>query len=195
MATSLILKTAAPILASIALEHFQLRWIFASLYQSSSIVPGISRIYGLVIAVNVISTAVVLLILGTKVGQSRNKFIEKANKDGDKDAEDRFSYPKMYAEGFSKHAKQFNCIQRSHQHALETYTQFVALSLVSGLLYPLVTTIAGALWVYARLQWALGYQSGEPKKRYEHWSAYGIWTSLLIVLFGSITSAVLIIIK
>ena len=31
------------------------------------------------------------------------------------DAEDRYSYPKLYAEGFSPLAKHFNCHQRAHQ--------------------------------------------------------------------------------
>ena len=37
------------------------------------------------------------------------KYIEKAKAAGDKDAEARFSLPKLYAEGFSQEALEFNC--------------------------------------------------------------------------------------
>jgi hypothetical protein len=98
----------------------------------------------------------------------------------------------MYAEGFSQTAKDFNCIQRSHQQgephclvhffksfsffffffflacvallihlcvsssALETFPSFVALSLVGGLRFPILTAAGGLLWCVARLKWAEG---------------------------------------
>jgi len=34
--------------------------------------------------------------------------MEAAKKKGDKDAESRYSLPKLYAEGFSQEAKEFN---------------------------------------------------------------------------------------
>jgi hypothetical protein len=43
----------------------------------------------------------VLIGLGSAVDKARSAAIEKAAKDGDKDAEARCSYPKIYAEGFS----------------------------------------------------------------------------------------------
>ena len=98
----------------------------------------------------------------------------QALKDGDTDAEARFSYPKMYAEGFSEHATSFNCVQRGHQQALESYPMFLALSLVGGIQYPLTCAAGGALWNYARFKWAEGYATGDPSQRYSHWASKGV---------------------
>ena len=156
------------------------------LQKESSVVPALPKAFGITIITNVVWTSVTLIILGTKVGQARSACKDKALKDGDKDAESRFSYPKLYAEGFSEIAQKFNCIQRGHQQALETYPSFIALSLVTALYFPITASIAGVIWNYARLNWADGYATGDPQKRYTHWSARGIWVSLIVVLFGSL---------
>ena len=119
----------------------------------------------------------VQIVLGFSVGGARSKFVEKASKDGDTDAESRFSYPKMYAEGFSDHARSFNCVQRSHQHTLETYPMVLAFSIIGGLSQPVTTALAGLLWIYARHKWSRGYATGDPKNRYEKSDGWGrhIW--------------------
>ena len=190
MATSFILKTIAPVGAVFAFEHYFLHDNFPYLYHSSTHFTFLPRCYSFVIVVNVIITSFVLIALGFKVGAARGTFKDKAAKEGDKDAEDRYSYPKMYAEGFTSLAKKFNCVQRGHQQALETYTQFVVLSLVGGVSFPLSVSLAGALWVVARLKWAEGYASGEPSKRYDAAVSRGIWSSLIMVLFASVGTAV-----
>ena len=81
---------------------------------------------------------------------------EKAKKAGDPDAEERFSLPKLYAEGFSIEAKEFNCHQRAHQQAIETYANFVVCSLIGGVRQPLLTSLAGILYIVARVKWAQG---------------------------------------
>lgn len=43
---------------------------------------------------------------------------------------------------------------------------------------------------FCELQWAEGYATGEPGKRYEHWSSRGIWTGLLIQLAAATATAV-----
>ena len=92
------------------------------------------------------------MVLGFKVSAARKLIKDKAEKNGDLDAEGRYSYPKMYAEGFSNEAKEFNCVQRSHQQALETYPQYLALSLIGGLRFPISSTVCGILWNLARYQ-------------------------------------------
>lgn len=189
---SFALKTIVPIAGALAAEHFVLRDKFAQIYAASSAFPALQlpRAYGAVILVNLVFSGLLLVYLGIKVGGARTSFKEKALKDGDKDAEARFSYPKMQAEGFSEHAKLFNCVQRGHQHALETYTQFIILSTVGGFRYPVSTVVAGLLWMFARIKWAEGYKTGEPSKRYQSWVAYGIWSSLILLMAAAVGTAV-----
>ena len=68
----------------------------------------------------------------------------------------------MYADSSTKEGRAFNCVQRGHQQALETYPQFLALSLIGGVQHPLLTTAAGAAWIAARLQWAKDYAEHGP---------------------------------
>ena len=150
------------------------------------------RGFGLVILINVFGTAFFTVVLGFAVGSARSKHIAAATKDGDKDAEARYSYPKMYAEGFTDHARSFNCVQRSHQHTLETYPHVLALSLIGGLSQPVTTALAGALWIVARHKWARGYQTGDPKNRYERSDGWGrhIWTALLALCVTCVVTGV-----
>jgi glutathione S-transferase len=188
-----IAKTIVPVAGLIAAEHYVLRDKLPHLYGVSkafSATLGLPRAYSAVLVVNLIASSFLLIFLGTRVGAARTAFKEKALKDGDKDAEDRYSYPKMYAEGFSQNAKLFNCVQRGHQQALETYAQFLALSLVGGYEYPITTTVAGILWFAARLLWAEGYKTGDPSKRYQSWVAGGVWTSLILVMTTTLCTAV-----
>ena len=92
----------------------------------------------------------------------------------------------MYAEGFSKLSKYFNCVQRGHQQALETFPQYLILSLIGGYHYPIVSTAAGILWSFARWKWAEGYATGNPSERYSKFLSTGIWTSLAILIVASI---------
>lgn len=177
-------------LAALYYEEFFLRSQYKSLYTSASDSPlMVPKFGGLIILVNIVLSGLLLTYLGFRVGSARKRFIAKATKDGEEKAEERFSYPNMYAEGNTTNAKLFNCIQRGHQQALETYTQFIALSLASGLRFPIVTALSGLLWCFARLKWADGYASGEPSQRYEHWASKGIWVSLISLLLGSIATS------
>lgn len=189
IAVSLFLGVAA-----FVVEYFYLRPNLTYFYSGSPQLPIIPRAYGLLFFVNIVMTSFILLYLGFQVSAARAKYREKAVKDGEPDAEDRFNYPKLYAEGFTINAKLFNCVQRGHQQALETYSSFVALSLVSGLFFPFVSTFSGIIWCVARIFWAKGYASGEPKNRYESVFSYGIWTSFLIVLIGAAVSSVLLLV-
>jgi len=114
----------------------------------------VSNLYGGVVLVNVVGTSLMMLHLGTIPGMSRQAFIEKAKQAGDKDAEARYSFPKLYAEGFSPEARDFNCRQRAHQHALETYANFVACSIIGGIRQPMTTCLAGVVYIIARIKWA-----------------------------------------
>ena len=167
----------------------------AALYAERSVLPSLldgitqpaalkhvlahPRSIGFVLIVNVFISGFFMIGLGMKVGKARALYREKAKKDGEKDAEARYSLPNMYVDGNTPHAKKFNCVQRGHQQALETYPQFLALSLCGGQSFPLMTTLCGILWIYARAKWAEGYAVGDPDSRYQHWASKGIWVSLL----------------
>eukprot|EP01038_Epipyxis_sp_PR26KG_P004788 gene4788-6715_t len=192
MALSFVVKAIIPIIGSLVVEETVLKPRFSNVYtftSKDSMHIGIPKAFATVILFNIIISSATLIIIGFNVGGARKKMIEKATKDGDQDAEARFSYPKLYAEGFSSHAKQFNCIQRAHQQAFETYTQFVALSLVGGVYFPVTVSIGGIIWNYSRFKWAEGYSTGDPSNRYQHWASFGIWLSFLFTFFAAIGSA------
>jgi len=55
------------------------------------------------------------IVTHTLAGGARKKYMEAAKKKGDKDAESRYSLPKLYAEGFSQEAKEFNWCCIAHK--------------------------------------------------------------------------------
>jgi len=149
------------------------------------------RLYGLVILSNVVLSTIVMLMLGFQSGWKRKEFAEKAKKDGDEHAEERFSYPKLYAEGFGKLSNDFNCVIRGHQNALETYPSFVGLSLVGGLGHPVLVALCGIVWSIARTKYASGYGTGTAINRYKASGGWGkhVWTTLLIILAASVSTS------
>lgn len=151
------------------------------MFYEKSGVGQLPRMYG-VIAFSVIGSAFTLLGLGFNVAAARTKAIEMAKKEGDEKAEERFSYPVLYAEGLTPITKQFNCVQRSHQHAFESYTQMVAMTILGGIRFPLASGATLLMWCFCRGKWAEGYanEEGDASKRYDHWASFGIWYSLIM---------------
>lgn len=187
----LIVRVFLPVVGTVLAEVYFLPEKLPMLYAASSVIPFLSKAYGLVILFNVVFSTIVMIILGAKVSGARKSCMEKAKKEeDDKFAEERFSYPKLYAEGFSKSAKLFNCIQRGHQQALETYASFVVMSLVGGIKFPLTSAFGGFIWLIARFAWADGYATGEPNQRYSAFTAIGVWTSLVMVLVAAIGTSI-----
>eukprot|EP00756_Hemistasia_phaeocysticola_P009953 Hpha_TRINITY_DN14973_c1_g11::TRINITY_DN14973_c1_g11_i1::g.144683::m.144683/K00799/GST, gst; glutathione S-transferase len=159
-----------------ALEEKLVKPAFPQLYEKS--VLGLPKLYGGVIVANVIVTTFTLMKLGFKVGKAR--------------AEYKVDLPKMYAEGNDDNARKFNCVQRGHQQALETYTSFLALGLIAGIRHPLTALLNGLFWAYARVKWAEGYATGDPKARYDSFFSTGIWYSFLALMSASTSTALLI---
>ena len=77
--------------------------------------PSIPKAYGFVILVNVIGASFMLVTLSFKVGAARKEY--------------KIDLPTMYATGKDKKSVTFNCIQRGHQQALETFSTVLACSL------------------------------------------------------------------
>ncbi|EME29607.1 glutathione S-transferase [Galdieria sulphuraria] len=107
----------------------------------------VPREYGYVILV-VVFFIFILVWKEIKVGQARKRFNVK--------------YPTMYE---NKEDSHFNCYQRAHQNTLEKTPTFLVLMLLGGLYAPIFSSISGLIWCFGRIQYALGYYSGDPKKR------------------------------
>lgn len=118
---------------------------------------------------------------GFYVGGERSKFIEKAKKDGEKDVEARFSLPNLYVEGNTPNAKAFNCVQRSHQQALETITQMATFTAIAAAVFPVSAAANMGLWWYSRVVWSTSYarSNGDPSKRYEHPLAFLVMATVV----------------
>jgi len=116
--------------------------------------------YGYVILV-AISSVFLLIWQGVQVGKMRKKL--------------KVEYPTMY----SADSPLFNCYQRAHQNTLENYTQFLLLLGIGGLEMPILSAIAGLVWIAGRVSYSKGYYTGDPKNRSRGAFAYiGLLTLL-----------------
>ncbi|KAI8337420.1 hypothetical protein BC941DRAFT_425227 [Chlamydoabsidia padenii] len=115
--------------------------------------------YGYVLAVSAVS-ALQLAWLAAGVGAARKKA--------------GVPYPYVYAEksevektdGEKDKAKHlFNCAQRAHQNTLEYFPVFNTLLLIGGISHPEISAGAGAVYLVGRIAYAIGYKTGEVKKR------------------------------
>ncbi|CAG8495428.1 9470_t:CDS:2 [Funneliformis caledonium] len=115
--------------------------------------------------------------LGVKVGRARKNA--------------GIPYPHVYAtkEECEKDEKNmlFNCYQRAHQNTLEVYPGFLLLLLAGGIKYPVISSVAGGIWILGRLFFAWGYYSGNPKNRLR--GAFG-YLGLFTLLGTSIATGV-----
>lgn len=106
MATSIIAKTVAASVAACATEMI----VGQKLGLLAVISPlGVPAAFCGVIGANVVASTMTLLALGFKVGAARQ--------------ECGIELPTMYATGTDEKSVKFNCVQRGHQQALETYTR------------------------------------------------------------------------
>eukprot|EP00548_Thalassiothrix_antarctica_P002497 CAMPEP_0194147196 /NCGR_PEP_ID=MMETSP0152-20130528/22581_1 /TAXON_ID=1049557 /ORGANISM="Thalassiothrix antarctica, Strain L6-D1" /LENGTH=193 /DNA_ID=CAMNT_0038847907 /DNA_START=58 /DNA_END=636 /DNA_ORIENTATION=+ len=154
-------------------------------------VNNITRSYGILLLILSVC-AFWTILCGTSIGKAREKYMELAKKDGEKDPELRYALPNLYVEGNTVHARAFNCVQRSHQQILETLPQYLLFSAIAGISFPLTTSASCLLWLYARIVWAKGYQKseGDIKKRYDHPISKHIWTTLIAVFFMALMTCV-----
>ena len=120
------------------------------------------------------------------VGQSRSKYMKLAEEDGEKEVEERYGLPNLYAQGTSKHAKAFNCIQRSHQHILETFPYLCTISLVGAVHYPITAAAATFAYALGRYSTSSAYANsdGDASKRYSSpfstFMYYGILANMVV---------------
>lgn len=138
-----------------------------------------------------IGTGFWVMIYGFQIGSSRSKIIEDAKKDGEQDVEERYNLPNLYAQGTSQHVKKFNCMQRSHQHILETFTQLCVAGLTAAVHFPIASAFTTLLYAIGRFQLSNGYAQadGDASKRYNSKFSKCTWYGLVSTIALGLISA------
>jgi len=141
---------------------------------------GLSSLYGWTPLI-LIGTGFWTFAHGMKVGAARKKYQELAKKDGETDVEERYALPNLYAQGTSKHARAFNCVQRSHQHIFETLNQVILTGLIGAVNFPISTAVSTLVYAIGRYSLSNAYADaeGDPSKRYSHPLARYMWFGFL----------------
>lgn len=138
-----------------------------------------------------IGTGFWVTIHGFEVGKARTKYSDLAKKDGEKEVDERYGLPNLYAQGTSKHAKAFNCVQRSHQHIYESLPQVCVAALVSCYTYPITSAVLTTIYAVGRYSLSTGYAAaeGDASKRYSSPLAFGTWYGLIsLYMLGMLSS-------
>lgn len=133
----------------------------------------------------------VILTQGFQAGQARRKYMEQAKKDGEENVEERYDLPNLYAQGTSKNARAFNCVQRAHQHIFEGLTQTVVSGLIGAISYPVTAAVGSMIYVVGRYYASKGYAEGEgdASKRYSYSLARYMWQGMLMNMFLAILAS------
>lgn len=131
------------------------------------------------------------LIHSMEVESSRKRYTELAQKDGEKDAEERYGLPNLYVQGNSKHARAFNAAQRSHQHIRETYPLACVGALLGAWQFPLASALATLTYATGRIIVSANYAAseGNASLRYSNPLARLVWYGLLTNVFLGLPSA------
>jgi len=163
-------KLTAQTAGVLLLESYGAKHLATTNHEAHAAVWGVAKFalpkaFSLVILVNLIACSFTVITLGFKVSAARDKC--------------GVPLPAMYATGTDAKSRKFNCVQRGHQQALETFPMFLVASIVGGVKFPVSVALFGAVWCKARFAWAEGYASGDPKKRYGNAWAKLIWTTLV----------------
>jgi hypothetical protein len=121
------------------------------------------------------------LVHGMEVGRARQHYMELAKKDGEKDAEERYSLPNLYVHSTgnnSKHARAFNAVQRSHQHILETYPLACVGALLGAWQFPLASALATLAYASGRIIMSSNYAASEGNASLRYANPLAIWLIL-----------------
>ena len=69
-------------------------------------------------------------------------------------------YHKSVESFYVKFSYYFFYFQRAHQNTLENYPQFLFLLGTGGISHPVLSSVAGLIWLAGRLAFAKGYYTG-----------------------------------
>lgn len=161
------------------------------MYTATLLAPGVPW-YSLLVPLVILLFNIGTMVAGGFVVQARNKY--------------GIPYPTMYAVPGTKRyyndamkptdstpledtisdadAYNFNLIQRGHQNTIENAPFFLAI-LIAAWPFPLISGIAGLLYLVGRAVYMYGYTQ-DPKMRY--YGAFFIYPSLLTLFGLAITS-------
>lgn len=89
-------------------------------------------------------------------------------------------YPIPYASANSASPKAkeeylFNCAQRAHGNYLENHPTFLVTMLISGLKYPIISSVMGAAWLLFRVVYAVGYTRADKEGGKGRLAGSGFW--------------------
>jgi hypothetical protein len=131
------------------------------------------------------SVGIFIFTQGMAVGQARKKFMELAKRDGEKDVEERYDLPNLYAQGTSPHARAFNAVQRSHQHIFENFSTMMLTGCTAALSFPIASAVSCALYAVGRVIISKNYErsDGDAQKRYSNKLGMSMWFGLLFSLW------------
>jgi len=118
--------------------------------------------YGYVVLAQ-IGVAFTLQYLGGQVVAARKKY--------------KVDLPNLYQAPDKPNATEFNCVQRGHQNALETYPTFLFFNVFAGLFHPVPSAVFAGIWAIGRILYMKGYATGKPDNRYSvggglHWIGF-----------------------
>ena len=133
---------------------------------------------------------------GFTVGRARAKYMELAEKDGEKDVKERYGLPNLYAQGTSKHARAFNAVQRSHQHIFETTPLAILSGIMGAWTFPITSACATLMYATGRYVFSVNYASseGNATKRYSSPVARYMWYGLLVNTTAAFASCIMVLI-
>jgi len=102
-------------------------------------------------AIGVLASGILITLLGMDVNKARIKY--------------KISWPTLYAVGDSQEAHLFNCVQRAHQHYLESLPMIYSHLYLASRSFPVLSTLSLLLFLLGRYVSARGYQSGDVQQK------------------------------
>lgn len=160
---------------------------------SSAGPSGLMSLYA-VTPLILIGTGFWSLVHGMTVGKARTKAIEAAKADGEKDVDERYGLPNLYAQGTSKHARTFNAVQRSHQQIFETFGTVMLSAMVGAFAFPISTALSTLTYAVGRIAFSNAYANseGDASKRYSSKFSKYMWYGLMTNIFLGASSCILV---
>jgi hypothetical protein len=118
--------------------------------------------------------------------------MELAEKDGEKESKERYGLPNLYAQGTSRNAQAYNCVQRSHQHIFENFPQMCLLSMVGAVHYPMMVAATLTTYAVGRITMSQAYASanGDADKRYSHPMTKLLWYGYVATIVVATVSGI-----